>query len=157
LTESFANAIVKYNNTHLPFFGALYFLYQPLTDFCTITMSASFIYPKTLLHRRIEQQWFPKPDPTPTLTVLEDAEEAHQRTMAKIVSRYKPLVVLGRINNANDGRRRSSTRGGSSGGDASTAADTTAVDDVSTVVQLRSQPPATTTLLWNRDRTSQRR
>jgi hypothetical protein len=127
-----------------------------------ITMPASFNYPKMLLHSRIEPQWFPPLDPTPTLTVLEEVEEAHQQAMTKIVSRYKPLVVLGRINNNNnayEGRRRSSTRGGSGGGDASTAADTTAVDDVSTVVQLRSHPPATTPLLWNRDRTtgSQRR
>jgi hypothetical protein len=122
-------------------------------------MPASFTYPKKLLHRTVEPQWFPKPDSTPTLTVLEDAEETHQQAMDKIVSCYKPLVVIGRINNTNEGRRRSSTRGGSGAGDASTAADTTVVDDVSTVVQLRSQTPATTvtTLLWNRDRISQTR
>ncbi|KAG7370079.1 hypothetical protein IV203_027825 [Nitzschia inconspicua] len=128
-------------------------------------MSPSFHYPKQLLHHRIEAQWFPNPNTTPTLTVLEDAEETYRQKMSKIVSRNTPLAVIGRTNNngtssiSSNSRRRSSTRGmsGTTAGDSSTAAETN-VDDVSTVVQMRlQQPPANTTLLWNRDRPAQRR
>jgi hypothetical protein len=135
-------------------------------------MSASFAYPKFLLHRRIEPQWFPHPDATPTLTVLEDAEEAYQQRMTKVVTSDTAKTFIGRNqhqngtnnsggnsrnnnnnNNNNNNERRRSSRGGGAAEDASTAADTSHVDDVSTVIQIRSQaPPANTTLLWNRER-----
>jgi hypothetical protein len=130
-------------------------------------MPASIAYPKFLLHGRIEPQWFPHPDATSTLTVLEDAEEAYQQRTTKVVTSDTAKTFIGRNqhqndnnnsgsnsrnNNNNNNERRRSSRGGGAG-DASTAADTSHVDDVSTVIQIGSQaPPANTTLLWNQER-----
>jgi hypothetical protein len=117
-------------------------------------MASSFTYPKSLLHRSTEKQWFPaaptQNETTPTLTILEEAEEAYQQQLADIVtpSSSSSVHVIGKQSSHQDNTsNRRSSRGDNSNSVHEQG------DDVSTVVTMVQQQrpmirPAT--LFWNR-------